>query len=563
MTLHKANMNPENLFGTTSYYDKSSSVEELVKIISCGIQQDEKGVIFLNESGRCVYANKRAFKMFRVIDNLTILYDTFQAWRRSLGVEEGTTSWCRVYKSSDKERLYHVRYKILNDNGKIIGSMYVIHNVSESLDNDQGEQYRLTHDELTRLYNKEGFVTAVKKLLADADPDRSYVIVYSNIKDFKLINQLFGLNKGNDILISVADMLSQMVKEEDVYGRINGDQFALCMPEDRFDEKMFKAAIKERASRLTSRTYSIHVQLGVYKIHDRRMDVSFMCDRAYMACKTIKRDNVCEVAWYNDDMLINALLEKEILSSFDFAIINKQFGIYLQPQHYSDGRIFGAEALARWLHPENGVIEPEVFISVLERADLIYKLDKYIWELAAAQLAKWKGTKWEGLSLSVNVSPKDIYYLDIKKEFDDLVKKYDINPARLNIEITETAVTTDVNKCAKLILDLRKSGFLVEIDDFGSGYSSLNMLKDIKADVLKIDMGFLKRTENHKRARVILNFTIDMAHELGMGVITEGVETNEQLAFLEEMGCEMFQGYYFDMPMPVDEFEAKYKMGKE
>ena len=557
-----ANMKPENLFGAAAYYDKASSWEELAQIISCGIQQDEKGVIFLNDNGRCIYANKRAFTMFRVIDNLTILYDTFDAWRRSLGVEEGTTSWCKVYKSSDKERLYHVRYKVLNDNGKVLGGMYVIQNVSESMDNDLGEQYRLTHDELTKLYNKEGFVSAVKKLLEEADPDRRYIIVYSNIKDFKLINQLFGLNKGNDILINVADMLSQMVREEDVYGRINGDQFALCMPKDRFDENMFISSIKDRAGRLTSRTYSIHVQLGVYEIHDRRMDVSFMCDRAYMACKTIKRDNVCEVAWYNDDMLINALLEKEILSSFDFAIINKQFGIYLQPQHYADGRIFGAEALARWLHPENGVIEPEVFISVLERADLIYKLDKYIWELAAAQLSKWKGTKWDKLSLSVNVSPKDIYYLDIKEEFDKLVKKYDINPARLNIEITETAVTTDVNKCSKLILDLRNSGFLVEIDDFGSGYSSLNMLKDIKADVLKIDMGFLKKTEDHKRARVILNYTIDMAHELGMGVITEGVETKEQLEFLEEIGCGMFQGYYFDMPMPVADFESKYVAGE-
>lgn len=557
-----ADMKAEALFGANAYFDKGSSAEELTRIISCGIQQDEKGIIFLNENGRCVYANKRAFTMFRVIDNLTILFDTFDAWRRSLGIEDGTTSWCRVFNASGKERLYHVRYRVLNEDGRGLGSMYVIQNVSESLDNDLGEQYRLTHDELTRLYNKEGFFQGVKKLLEDADPEREYVIVYSNIKDFKLINQLFGLNKGNDILVNVADMLTGMVKENDVYGRINGDQFAVCMPKDNFDENKFKEAIKERASRLTSRTYSIHVQLGVYEIYDRRMDVSFMCDRAYMACKSIKRDNVCEVAWYNDDMLINALLEKEILSSFDFAIINKQFGIYLQPQHYADGRIFGAEALARWLHPENGVIEPDVFISVLERADLIYKLDKYIWELTAAQLAKWKGTKYEKLSLSVNVSPKDIYYLDIKKEFDELVQKYDINPARLNIEITETAVTTDVNKCAKLILDLRTSGFLVEIDDFGSGYSSLNMLKDINADILKIDMGFLKKTDDHKRARVILNYTIDMAHELGMGVITEGVETGKQLDFLEEMGCEMFQGYYFDMPMPVEEFEAKF-IGKE
>ncbi|MBQ8030443.1 MAG: EAL domain-containing protein, partial [Butyrivibrio sp.] len=306
-------------------------------------------------------------------------------------------------------------------------------------------------------------------------------------------------------------------------------------------------------------TYSLHMQIGVYEIRDSYMDIPLMCDRAYMACKSIKKDGVCEIAWYSDEMLVNALLEKEVLSSFDFAIINKQFGIYLQPQVYPDGTVFGAEALARWIHPENGLIEPAVFINVLERADLIYKLDRYIWELAAAQLAAWKGTEMEGLSISINVSPKDLYYLDIKKEFISLARQYDINPKYLNIEITETAVTSDVAKCAKLILELQSSGFSVEIDDFGSGYSSLNMLKDINANVLKIDMGFLRRTDNLERAHVILNYTIDMAHELGMGVITEGVETEEQLDFLMGMGCKMFQGFYFDRPMPVESFEDKYR----
>ena len=137
--------------------------------------------------------------------------------------------------------------------------------------------------------------------------------------------------------------------------------------------------------------------------------------------------------------------------------------------------------------------------------------------------------------------------------------QYDIDPKYLNIEITETAVTSDVSKCAKLILELQSCGFSVEIDDFGSGYSSLNMLKDINANVLKIDMGFLRRTDNLERAHVILNYTIDMAHELGMGVITEGVETKEQLDFLMGMGCKMFQGFYFDRPMPVESFEDKYR----
>ncbi|MCR5157063.1 MAG: bifunctional diguanylate cyclase/phosphodiesterase [Butyrivibrio sp.] len=549
------------LFGkSTYYYDNSADPGELARILSYGVQQVDQGVIFYSEKRKIIYANKYAFTMFYVRDNLAELGQTFSGWINRLGIEPHATSWCRVYAVNGKERLYKVRYRhLIDEDAKPLGHMYIIQNLSEIVDNGSGEQYRLTHDELTHLYNREGFTAATRQLLSNIEDDRRYLLLYSNIKDFKLINQLFGLEKGNDILLNIGEMLAQQVKDDDIYGRINGDHFALVMPKDRFEEKTFKKAVKEITGRLTSKSYSLHFQIGVYEITDPAMDVTLMCDRAYMACKSIKRDSVCEIAWYSDDMLVNALLEKEILSSFDFAIINRQFGMYLQPQVYEDGTIYGAEALARWIHPDNGIIQPGVFIDVLERADLIYKLDRYVWELAARQLAEWKGTAREGIAISVNVSPKDLYYLDIKKEFMDLVKRYDINPKYLNIEITETAVTSDVNKCSRLILDLQKSGFVVEIDDFGSGYSSLNMLKDINADILKIDMGFLRKTENLKRAQVILNYTVELAHELGMGVVTEGVETKDQLEYLSSIGCKMFQGFYFDKPMPVDEFETKYK----
>ena len=552
-------MDANNPFGKNAYYvDDTVKPEIITRLLNFGVQQMGLGILFLNNNRKCVYANKHAFSLLHSESNLESVYTAFENWMRGLGIEQSSAAWTRLFENQERERLYKVRYRyLLDDDNKPIGHMYTIQNLSDIVENGTGEQYRLTHDELTSLYNREGFTEAAQNLLRETD--KPYLLIYSNIKDFKLFNQLFGLEKGNDILINIADMMIQHVKDEDVYGRINGDHFALCMPKERFVEKDFKKLVREVTSKVTSKSYSLHIQLGIYEIKDPYMDITLMCDRAYMACKSIKKDGVCEMAWYSDEMLVNALLEKEILSSFDFAIINRQFGIYLQPQVYADGSIFGAEALARWIHPENGLIQPGVFIDVLERADLIYKLDRYIWELAALQLAKWKDTERAGIEISVNVSPKDLYYLDIQKEFTELIKRYQIDPALLNIEITETAVTSDVAKCAKLIEELRKAGFKVEIDDFGSGYSSLNMLKDINADVLKIDMGFLRKTENHSRARVILNYTIDMAHELGMTVVTEGVETEEQLEFLKDMGCRMFQGYYFDKPMPVEEFEEKYK----
>ena len=552
-------MDADLIFGQNSnYYNRKSDTEDIIRLLNFGVQQVGLGILFLNRNRKCVYANRHAFSMFHSEEDPEVIGNLFFEWMNALGIAQTAAAWCRVYSSGDKERLYRVRFRsVVDSDSRLLGYMYTIQNLSDLVENSTGEQYRLTHDELTGLYNREGFNEAARQILKTTD--REYLLLYSNIKDFKLFNQLFGIDKGNDILLNIGDMILQHVREGDVYGRINGDHFAMCIPKHRFDEKGFKKLVREIANRVTSKTYSLHMQVGVYEVRDPYMDIALMCDRAYMACKSIKKDGVCEIAWYSDEMLVNALLEKEVLSSFDFAIINRQFGIYLQPQVHSDGTVYGAEALARWIHPENGIIQPAVFINVLERADLIYKLDRYIWELAASQLSQWKGTDMEGISISVNVSPKDLYYLDIKREFLGLVKQYDIDPGLLNIEITETAVTSDVTKCSKLILELQSCGFVVEIDDFGSGYSSLNMLKDINANVLKIDMGFLRKTDNIQRAQVILNFTIDMAHELGMGVVTEGVETREQLDFLMKMGCKMFQGFYFDEPMPVESFENKFR----
>ena len=362
-------MDPKKLFGKNAYYyDEKSEPLEVSRLLNYGLQQLGVGILFMDKDmQKCVYANRHAFTMFHCEADLSILYGAFHNWMSSQGIEPSTSNWCRVYENQDKERLFRVRYRLLlDDENKAIGHMYTIQNLSDIVENGTGEQYRLTHDELTGLYNREGFTQAAQDKLRTTD--KRYLLLYSNIKDFKLFNQLFGLDKGNDILINIGEMMIQNVKDEDVYGRINGDHFALCMPKDRFDEKSFKKRVRSITSKVTSKSYSLHMQIGIYEVVDPYMDITLMCDRAYMACKSIKKDGVCEIAWYSDEMLVNALLEKEILSSFDFAIINRQFGIYLQPQVYADGRLFGAEALARWIHPENGVIQPGVFISVLEKA---------------------------------------------------------------------------------------------------------------------------------------------------------------------------------------------------
>ena len=197
-----------------------------------------------------------------------------------------------------------------------------------------------------------------------------------------------------------------------------------------------------------------------------------------------------------------------------------------------------------------------------EKSGLISRLDRYIWEQAAAKLGEWKKAGIN-MSISVNISPKDFYYIDIFNTFVRLVKKYDIEPSNLNIEITETAIMSDVPNLTGELEKLRKAGFTIEMDDFGSGYSSLNTLKDINVDVLKVDMGFIKETKNIKKSRIILDSVIKMAKELDLLIITEGVETEEQVDNLTKLGCDTFQGYYFSKPIDVNQFEKWYLYRKK
>ena len=246
------------------------------------------------------------------------------------------------------------------------------------------------------------------------------------------------------------------------------------------------------------------------------------------------------------------------MGELDEAIASGQFQIYLQAQVNGDGESHGAEALVRWIHPKKGYLPPSAFIDILEKNGAIVRLDRYVWELACLKLKEWKSEGREDMYLSVNISPKDFYFVDIYDTFTSLVETYGIDPKRLHLEITETSVMTDVEQRIKIIERLQAYGFIVEMDDFGSGYSSLNMLKEIHVNVLKVDMVFLRKTTEVERSRKILRTIISLAQELGMETIVEGVETSDQLEFLKSISCDIFQGYYFAKPMEVTQFEEIY-----
>ncbi len=421
--------------------------------------------------------------------------------------------------------------------------------------------YLSTHDKMTGILNWDGFCKQVRALMME-HPAEHYLVLSANIQNFKLVNSLFGRNIGDSVLIEISEILQEFCGTDGVLARIGGDSFAVCIPKREDMERQLLIRIKQIRSLIESPSYHLNIHFGVYEVEDINIPISIMSDRAYMALQTIRGNREKNIAWFDDTMLKNALHEQKVISDFENNLRSGQFVIYLQPQVNRFGNIEGAECLVRWILPEGKMIPPFEFIGILEQSDLIASLDKYVWELAAKQLSRWKGSEYEKLYLSVNVSPQDFYYVDVADTMISLCEKYNILPEKLHVEITETALANETQGNRHTIELLQKKGFLVEIDDFGKGSSSLSLLKDIKADVLKIDMGFLRQSENNARGNIILETVIDMAKRLNMEVISEGVETEGQLKNLTELGCNMFQGYYFSKPVPVAAFEDMVKDGK-
>ena len=418
--------------------------------------------------------------------------------------------------------------------------------------------YLAHHDSLTNVLNADAFYELSREMVKSR-PEMPWVMITSNIMNFRLINTLFGVFRGNEVLVKTAYMLREVSEEaRGLCGRLGGDQFAVLLPQGKYREQALQEIAEKLTQTYSSGMFTFCIHFGVYMIDDPQIPVSVMCGRANSALRTIREDLSRTVAYFDDSLLQKILLEQTVIGGFEEALKSEQFKMYLQPQVGRDGRIFGAEALVRWQKPDGSMMMPGDFIETLEGAGLIQKLDIYMWERAVRQLSAWKGTEKGRLASSVKMSAKGFYSVYVYDVLTRLVDQYGVDCRRLRLEITETALLAEPEKSLKVVSRLRERGFFVEIDDFGSGYSSLSLLKNIKADMLKIDMGFLHEINDRERSRVILRSVIDLAGSLGMEVLTEGVETEQQLQCLSDMGCSSFQGYYFSRPIPVEAFEEKY-----
>ena len=520
------------------------------------IVSDMKEAVFLfGPEGRCIWGNEPGKDLAGVgreeIEKAAnVLEEMFEG---IFGIPEDTETEFEI-GIGEKARSYIIsRGSFCDSKDTILGSYVRVRDNTQEKRLMEKEIFAANHDSLTGVYNRECTFRLIAEKLKSPDI-KDYYIASVYICDFKMFNDAYGREFGDEALIQVKDYITSVSDENCIFGRITGDTFGSCFPKDMFIHEKIEKDLASFKVKRGNMEHHLVVHVGLYEVEDGDSDVSILFDRTTLALDSIRDDYKRHVAVFDRKIRDKMLWNQKISSQLRDAIEEDQIIPYLQPIADRNGKIVGAEALARWIHPEHGFMPPADFIPVFEENGMIVDLDKHIWESACRILKDWS-QKHPELFISVNVSTKDFYMTDVFADITRVVREYEIRPDRLRIEVTETSMMSDTDGKMKVLSDFRRLGFIVEMDDFGSGYSSLNMLKDMPVDVLKIDMAFLGKANDESRANIIVQNVIKLSRDLGITALTEGVETKEQFDMLSEAGCILFQGYYFSKPVPLHEFE--------
>lgn len=417
-------------------------------------------------------------------------------------------------------------------------------------------------DELTGIRRERDFISAMRSRRDDSSLS-NWCMAVMDIDQFKLFNDWYGRKAGDFVLAKIGAYLAQHeVADKWVAGYLGQDDFCVFMPHDEDAiQSLFEDVSAIIAGYGASMTF--YPAIGVCRA-DRSIPVLDLMDRAKLATEAAKSDFRHHIRHYQHEMRERTEAEYRLLTDFEHAMANGEICFAVQPQcRIATGQIVGVEALARWRKPDGNVIQPGEFIPVLEKSGFICYLDRYIWNDVCRRVKRWVEDGNRPVPVSVNVSRQDIYEFDVAEHFENLLRTYGLDPSLIKIEITESAYIDDENKVGEAVRRLREKGFVVLMDDFGSGYSSLNTLDSLNIDVIKLDMAFMRMSDESKRKSVrIVESMVNMAKTLDLGVIAEGVEEREQAEFLQSIGCHHAQGFYFYKPMYPEEFERLISNGE-
>lgn len=401
--------------------------------------------------------------------------------------------------------------------------------------------------------NPKLFAGRCARVIKD-NPDKEIAFIQFDVERFKLINETYGVEMGDNLLQFFNDSLALVCSEEQPFCRLTADVYMIVTTFDTNDNLI--SFIRKVESMLCGyHGMEYRLVFGVSVVDDRTCHTRRHGDNASLARQLIKGNALQNIGFYSSNMKTELQKKQSIEDDMHKALLNNEFVMFLQPKHsISTGRIIGAEALARWNHPTKGMVSPGEFIPVFEQNGFIIKLDEFIWEEACKRIRSWIDAGLEPVPISVNISREYIHTIDVTSTLLKLVEKYDIPISLLELEITETLDSKGVEDIVK---KMKNAGFKMLMDDFGSGYSSLNMLKSTPFDVLKIDKSFLDEFMESTRGRKIIEHTISMSQDIGLDIIAEGVETLEQAEFLSECGCDSAQGFYYSKPIPAADFDKR------
>jgi len=445
-----------------------------------------------------------------------------------------------------------IRYdKIVKNNGEIEYIAMGFRNVDVAKNSET--------DDLTGLLTRPGFFAKAEEML-ELNPDAQFDILISDIIDFKKINETYGTAVADKILRWQGDYLSALDIDGLLMGRYGGDQIVIFGKHEIIANVMGYSYKEEFAkAEKENGLPSITVKFGIYEDikHDRSIVSS--CDKAHMALNSIKHNYNKDLEYYSTELKTKLEKHRRIEESMHDSLKNGDFKVYYQPKHDAQtGKLAGAEALVRWIHPEYGFMSPGDFIPIFEHNGFIVENDRFVWNRTCENLRRWMDSGIDVVPISVNASKLTMERTDIVDNMKRSVMKNALLPDTLHIEITETLMSEDPADLVDKLNRIRDAGFRVELDDFGSGYSSMNVLSTLPIDVVKLDMSFMQQFGDEKRAKILVA-CVNLAKELGFNTVSEGVEHEEQREALGDLGVDMIQGYLYSKPLPEEEFEEYLK----
>ena len=415
---------------------------------------------------------------------------------------------------------------------------------------DKIGQLKNNHDDLTGLLEKQSFYICAQELIDTAGDIKELAFIFFDMDNFKLFNANYGFETGDELLVEIAKII-QEVCENQLVARFSGDHFVVCTNKAQIINSI--AEIQIRVKKI-QKNINLELKAGIYVLDGVTTDAIRCSDRARMACASIKKKYDVSYKFYDEELGGSLIRKQYILDNLDEALEQGYIKVYYQPiVRALSGDVCACEALVRWIDPVKGIVYPNEFISVLEEYRFVYKLDSYVIEQVFKDMARLRDEGQSPIPISINLSRIDFEALDIVPYIDELAAKYNINPNRCRFEITEGVLMENPHFIQKQIRRLRDKGYGVWMDDFGSGYSSLNVLKNFEFDLVKIDMEFLRDFDSSDDGKIIIKHLISMIKNLGFHTLAEGVESPEQYEFLKGLGCELIQGYLIGRPMPLDE----------